>query len=179
MTHRDAFLARWANLTADMADLGEEFAESVDSLLRGHEKEDSEYAINLRVINMQYAQALLLAWGGVCPPNWAIDGDPQSMGEKIRMRGDELQAENARLATEVAELKERQEWRNIETAPKDRNILIVGGKTSLDDGYEGTIDHPVIAAWWRGAWKSHSMRTNEVCFPTHWKPLPDPPEVSS
>jgi len=43
----------------------------------------------------RYADALLLAWGGVCPSNWATTGDPMEMAETMRARGDELQAAEA------------------------------------------------------------------------------------
>ena len=53
-------------------------------------------------------RAMLLAWGGVCPPDWAIDASNiDRMAETIRERGDELQTENARLRAENADLRAR------------------------------------------------------------------------
>ena len=54
----------------------------------------------------RYAESLLLAWGGVCPRHWAIDGDPQSMAEQIRREGDRLQTENNSLNAELARKEE-------------------------------------------------------------------------
>jgi len=59
----------------------------------------------LEATRIQYAQALLLAWGGVCPPHWAIDGDPQAMAETIRREGDRIQTENESLKSRITELE--------------------------------------------------------------------------
>lgn len=61
----------------------------------------------------RYAEALMLAWGGVCPPTWAVDPtDQMLMAERIRARGDELQASERDLANSVTRLEfERDEAR--------------------------------------------------------------------
>ena len=77
-------------------------------------------------------------------------------------------------------------WQPIETAPKDGTwVLLFGGKTSEDD-YMRTgvlIERPVTAFWnnsecydeywafafWDGDWRE------EYSDPTHWMPLPEPP----
>jgi hypothetical protein len=50
--------------------------------------------------------ALLLAWGGVCPEGWVYAGDPQRVAEQIRERGDWLQT---KLAATRATLQATQE----------------------------------------------------------------------
>ncbi len=60
----------------------------------------------LRADAVRYAQALILAWGGVCPPNWAMDPtQPMLMAERIRARGDELQGDCDALRAEASMLR--------------------------------------------------------------------------
>ncbi len=64
------------------------------------------------------------------------------------------------------------DWQPIETAPKNRDIILTDGKlvsqggwiSDLDQGaeYEGQIG---MAGWWSVA---------GVEKPTHWTPLPEP-----
>lgn len=69
-------------------------------------------------------------------------------------------------------------WQTIETAPKDgTHIMLSDGErvslggwiTDIDQGaeYEGQIG---MASWW-----SVDLGPNGDC-PTHWMPLPPPPE---
>jgi hypothetical protein len=69
-------------------------------------------------------------------------------------------------------------WQSIETAPKDREILV---RCQNRAGLPGTVvahfcdyveDHPPIDAafyFWNGAMFTPATK------PTHWMPLPDPP----
>lgn len=53
-------------------------------------------------------EALILAWGGVCPLTWAMDPtNPMQMAETIRHRGDELQAAESALTAQREELERR------------------------------------------------------------------------
>lgn len=61
------------------------------------------------------------------------------------------------------------DWQPIETAPKDRNILTWNG-----------TGHAI--SWWMiglNMWNAagHSLDYVEEHQPTHWLPLPDPPET--
>lgn len=75
----------------------------------------------------------------------------------------------------------KNEWQPIETAPKDRYISIKG-----KNGPYGVNYWEAVAIWgiprnWsreRGSWQT---RDGAVLYlagyvPTHWMPLPDPPE---
>ena len=75
-----------------------EFKEcSLEQALKRIESLDAE----IKRLRLQEANNILLAWGGVCPSDWAISGDPTQMAEIIRQRGDELQTENLRLKSEL------------------------------------------------------------------------------
>lgn len=75
----------------------------------------------------RYADALMLAWGGVMPPTWAVDPtNPMLMAECIRARGDELQARERDLENSVCRLEfERDEAR------RQRDALLVALKPML------------------------------------------------
>jgi len=75
------------------------------------------------------------------------------------------------------------EWFPIETAPKDgRWVLVYGGRSVHDrkDGLSGRFEcdcRTVVMACWipNGEWEG--MADNWTHYPTHWMPLPPPPEV--
>lgn len=83
-------------------------------------------------------------------------------------------------------------WQPIETAPKDGTwVLLCGGETTEDDylGDGVLIKRPVVAFWdneggllddgawyfcyWDGDWRDGYDN------PTHWMPLPEPPQSLS
>jgi len=55
----------------------------------------------------------------------------------------------------------RRGWLPIETAPKDGNVLL--------------YDDSVI---WVGTWKNKKRIGDYLYNPTHWQPLPEPPEMN-
>jgi len=76
---------------------------------------------------------------------------------------------------------EASEWATIETAPRDgENILLFA---ITDMGEDGTIRNWKMATgWWSGPnpggnwnWEGRWLQPWETC-PTHWMPLPEPPE---
>lgn len=75
------------------------------------------------------------------------------------------EAVRAFLATPPAD-----RWQAIETAPKEERVLVVieGGEVTF--GYQARSDD---------AWVWTRAETGEACRPTHWMPLPDPPQESS
>lgn len=67
------------------------------------------------------------------------------------------------------------EWRPIETAPKDGTDVLVSRR---DDDGEGEF---AVAQWWVHAWAFMSGRPGDMpallgFIPTHWRPLPSPPK---
>lgn len=84
----------------------------------------------------------------------------------------ELVAERDVLKAELAALKAAQEWRGMESAPKDGARILV----FIDNG-----DDPIKTVGERHANKRYwiSSWSGEVLYPpTHWMPLPTPPHRS-
>jgi len=78
------------------------------------------------------------------------------------------------------------EWRPIETAPKDDSVLIAGG-TFYEDASMHTTEWPftgvTIARFddRAGEWSAGYGKDYDQEYwhrPTHWRPLPSPPEPS-
>jgi hypothetical protein len=92
---------------------------------------------------------------------------------KEKMAENELQAENEKL-------KSSMEWQPIETAPKDGSLILCGNKMEI-----------AIASWSTSAWVSKKQddgsygawlvfdarSDSETISPSHWMPLPDPPQI--
>lgn len=76
------------------------------------------------------------------------------------------------------------EWQPIETAPKDKTLLLYGRQVggSKDDlaGWDGNI---VASGYWDGidgSWcVTGSTWRGPFIGPTHWMPLPEPPPAPS
>ena len=75
-------------------------------------------------------------------------------------------------------------WRPIETAPRDGTRLLLWMEPMNDARFRPTDGpHTVIATWvvWSDAMKREGMREgwswygSPLHYPTHWRPLPDPP----
>lgn len=77
-------------------------------------------------------------------------------------------ADLAKFLGEMAEALEpwRQTWQPIETAPKDGTLVLVAD----DDGPEWSMP----AQWCRSLWVNTARGI--VPDPTHWMPIPSPPE---
>lgn len=90
----------------------------------------------------RYAESLLLAWGGVCPRDWAIDGDPQSMAEQIRREGDRLQTENNSLNAELARKEEALD--RLTTILKSVPML---SRAWLDGEFEYNVYESLFDKW--------------------------------
>ena len=97
--------------------------------------------------------------------------------EKVRARVAELEQLHQQLAAkdeviaeagemlamrdrQLAALKAENEWRDIETAPKDCDVLVTDGSK-------------VYLGRWVGRYFAWGYSTD----PTHWKPLPKPPAM--
>lgn len=116
----------------------------------------------------------LISWAArlvrlVCGAELARDIDSE-VSEPIRKIAIEMQA--AAYALSPLPAQAPQAWQPIETAPKDARAVIGFDPTreQLDSWDLGSVE---FMRWIDGAWldpATHSMR------PTHWLPLPDPPE---
>lgn len=68
------------------------------------------------------------------------------------------------------------DWRPIETAPRDGTDILVSRRDDDDDGGEFAV-----AQWWVRSWAFMSGRPGDMpallgFIPTHWRPLPSPPK---
>jgi len=61
----------------------------------------------------------------------------------------------------------RDEWQPIETAPKDREILVCQSQNSIVRIAKGKNEH--------GNWRTGSGPMDYIVAVTHWMPLPKPP----
>lgn len=61
----------------------------------------------------------------------------------------------------------KSQWKPIETAPKDGRPVLV---------YDPGLGYPYVCRFRHGIWVEASGEEFNVSFPTHWMPLPDPPE---
>jgi len=69
------------------------------------------------------------------------------------------------------------EWQPIETAPTDGSLILLWGRYWSDD--QGEFKTPLIGQWAGNArrWEA-VMATWFGVRPTHWMPLPEPPEIT-
>ena len=62
-------------------------------------------------------------------------------------------------------------WQKIETAPRDGTLILVWRKSNNELGYDHlrlSVDYFKHGAWWE---------SRRDMPPTHWMPLPPPPEA--
>lgn len=62
------------------------------------------------------------------------------------------------------------EWQPIETAPKDGTRVLLFRRGWAES---------VSVGWWGGLWETWNVAggiTSEFVHPTHWMPIPEPPE---
>jgi hypothetical protein len=83
-----------------------------------------------------------------------------------------------RLSVERAELMAalKAKWQPIETAPKDGTEVLIYG-LAWEDAQRG--NYYAVAAFLDGAWRDSPEDVDdgwEMNSPTHWMPLPTPPE---
>lgn len=91
----------------------------------------------------------------------------------------EVEARFTSLRTELAAMKERMEWRPIETAPGDGTEILVTG-INWNDPSRGR--HTVTAKYNRcvGGWQASTDWDNSTLeYLTHWMPLPPIPTDTS
>lgn len=108
----------------------------------------------------------------------------------------ETQEQNKQYALEVADtvlalIQKEQGWREIESAPKDgTHILITSFNTAnWSDGVDRSYWQTQTAHFSNGHWVTESYPDSQYGYseieyltayasgPTHWQPLPTPPQV--
>ena len=100
---------------------------------------------------------------------WAVMIDPDMPDQELRLHMGELTAQEARVARAAIRWANGEGWQSIETAPKD------GTPVLLWPGQDTWLGMPAaVTGWW-------SRHLDWVCnagmmWPTHWRPLPAPPE---
>lgn len=100
-------------------------------------------------------------------------GDESALGEEA---ADEIERLQAALRA--------QQPQPIATAPRDGTpILVLGGTfTDHDDAtftYKGECEEAAIAQWHKDCWYGATLEGHDNFrehFPTHWLPLPTPPQ---
>ena len=65
------------------------------------------------------------------------------------------------------------EWQDIETAPKD-GTMVLGARQCLNKTWDMTCVF-YFAEDGEGAWWDNNA--DYICTPTHWMPLPEPPNA--
>lgn len=76
----------------------------------------------------------------------------------------------ADVAARVLELEAAQQWQPIETAPKDRDILVCQSRNGIISAARGVNEH--------GDWKTGIGPMDYLAEATHWMPLPEPPSAA-
>ncbi len=109
---------------------------------------------------------------------------PLDVGGVVSGAGDLFVAESAAIKAIIAALAPQ--WQPIESAPEKVRVLVCGGdtpnkvSTAINDPDRYTPWHESHAALPRiQAWYSETTRGSGKIWPapTHWMPLPAPPEV--
>ena len=79
----------------------------------------------------------------------------------------DAQRRHGEVMAKLEELK-RMEWQPIETAPDATHVLVFLPNYGINVAIQ--TKHPQGDHWWL---RDHS----EYCYPTHWMPLPAPPDT--
>ncbi len=72
-----------------------------------------------------------------------------------------------------ADALEAQEWRPIESAPKDGTLILC---ISPIDNVQTIVYHSVTHKKPNERWRIHRGGHTHLIAPTHWRPLPAPPK---
>ncbi len=82
------------------------------------------------------------------------------------------------LLKRIKTLETEQKWQPIETAPKDGRVILLYGELSVSTGGAVTprkSSNEVYIGHWHTRWQTGNFAIWEN--PTHWMPLPEPPEA--
>jgi hypothetical protein len=87
----------------------------------------------------------------------------------------ELLNANADLLAENKRLKEAMEWQPIETAPKDKMVILGLPDFESDEGWVVAGEYCEHGVDDGAGWYNQFERDCQI-HPTHWMPLPTPPQ---
>lgn len=128
--------------------------------------------------NVKYIQAIPALCRGEAVPCAMHVSQPIV---ELRQKYQRAEARIAELEAEVQRLREQTQWRPIETAPKDKPLLLGRfWRNALWDKNE-----PSVFFQWTGSWEDRSLDKSGCSSdwteyhglqPTHWMPLPQPPQ---
>lgn len=79
-------------------------------------------------------------------------------------RAADIEAESARMSAEALDGG----WQPIETAPKNRKILVCQYENKIVETANGIDRH--------GNWKTGQSPMDFICGVTHWREIPEPPK---
>ena len=87
-------------------------------------------------------------------------------------------ADVADLLTEAAAALEANEWKPIESAPLETDLIVFGGVIYNHGSLMGFVNHGEIGSQDRnGIWfTNNNFPHGKIEKPTHWQPLPKPPK---
>jgi hypothetical protein len=98
---------------------------------------------------------------------------------------EEVEAEVSTALTKMVDDVRRYEafnaespWRPITTAPKDGTAILIWPAQSALTGSTECMIISYVVRWhdWKEAWIEASGEEYDTFHPTHWMPLPEPPE---
>ena len=71
-------------------------------------------------------------------------------------------------------------WQPIDSAPRDGRVVLLAGGSFFCEAREERMRTPFTAAWDEDDWLIVGKESGYVCAvytdPTHWMPLPPPPQ---
>ena len=93
----------------------------------------------------------------------------------VELRREHVDALLAALAQPAAPAAGATEWQPIETAPKNRGVLIAMVNDDVRLIAWGKTSHVPLYGW---CLADQGVEDFNLCEPTHWMPLPDPPRAA-
>ncbi len=112
------------------------------------------------------------------PVAWAATDETCRVVEALGMNESRRFDSALYLSTQMeayaaARVREALEWRPIETAPRDgTRVILVWGGESINGFF---LNNSQSLRPWAG-WRTESMVPAPIGQPTHWMPLPPPPQ---
>jgi hypothetical protein len=103
---------------------------------------------------------------------------PDDVRQTVDRMLDEALANNDDVSTEqmmvraILAERNRDRWQDINTAPKDGSIILICGEAK--NGF--FVADAKFSGWWMIFSPEDDDYTVELDEPTHWQPLPSPPQ---